>query len=263
MNWNSAFLVVAAVALSVPAGLKAQRGYPGAAGSGYHGTHPAGSVPAARPATANAGARPYGLRTDIPTPIGLNPPAASYTGILPGAYKPSGYGAGHYGRGGIGAFGAAPLYYPYLGYGPSLNTFPAYNETIDPNAQAYGMAQDALGEQIRQLTAEVDSMKRQLDTPPAPYPPPSVPQTPPAMAPVPEDASTQSQPAIAVVLKNGQRLSVQSYAVMNGFLWDFSKQPVRKIPVPNINVSESTKATEANGAEFPDLSSAARVSVSH
>ena len=58
-------------------------------------------------------------------------------------------------------------------------------------------------------------------------------------------------------------MSIQSYAIMNGFLWDFSKQPARKIPVSNIDIPESTKATEANGTEFPDLSSASRVSVSH
>jgi hypothetical protein len=263
MNSKSVFIAFAAIVLSIPVGLKAQHGNAGVAGSGFHGNHAAGSVPAARPPTPNAGARPFRLRTDIPTPVGLNPPAASYTGILPGAYKSSSYGAGRYGRGGGGALIGAPFYYPYLGYGPSLNTFPSYNETVDPNAQAFGMAQDALGEQIRQLTAEVASMKQQLNVPPAPYEPPSVPQTPPAMAPGGEDAGTASQPAIAVVLKNGQRLSVQSYAVMNGFLWDFSKQPVRKIPVSNIDVSASTKATEANGAEFPDLSSASRVSVSH
>jgi hypothetical protein len=156
---------------------------------------------------------------------------------------------------------AAPFYYPYLGYDPSLNTFPSYNETIDPNAQAFAAAQESLGEQLRQMSAELDSVKRQLNAAPAPYPAPP----PPAMAaPAPEETgSASSQPPIAVVLKDGKRLSVQSYAVMNGFLWDFSKQPVRKIPVSNIDVAESVKASEANGTEFPDLSSASHVGVSH
>jgi hypothetical protein len=155
----------------------------------------------------------------------------------------------------------APYYYPYLGYDPSLNTFPSYNETIDPNAQAFAAAQDSLGEQIRQLTAELDSVKRQVSAPPTPYAPPP----PPAIAPPAsqETGAAASEPPIAVVLKDGQHLSVRSYAVMNGFLWDFSKQPVRKIPVSNIDVSASVKASEANGTEFPDLGSASRVSVSH
>jgi len=213
--------------------------------------------------TPNVAGRPYGLRTDIPTPIGLNPPAASYTGILPGAYKPHNNIGGHYGYGrgvGGGAFIASPFYYPYLGYDSSLNTFPSYSETIDPNAQAFAAAQDSLGEQIRQLAAELDSVKRQVNVPPAPYGAP----LPGVAAPAPrETAEAASQPPIAVVLKDGQQLSVQSYAVMNGFLWDFSKQPVRKIPVSNIDVGASVKASEAGGTEFPDLGSASRVSVSH
>jgi len=261
MNLKSAYLAITVMVLSMPVDLKAQYPHAGVAGSGSYRTHGPGSVPAPRPAIPR-GAGPYGLRTDIPTPIGLNPPAASYTGILPGAFK-SANGAGRYGRAGFGGFVGAPLYLPYLGYDPSLNTFPSYDQTFDPNAQAFGMAQDALGEQIRQLTAEVDSMKRQLNAPPAPYPPPPVPQAPSAIAPPAQDAGATSQPSIAVVLKNGQRMSIQSYAIMNGFLWDFSKQPARKIPVSNIDIPESTKATEANGTEFPDLSSASRVSVSH
>jgi hypothetical protein len=261
MNSKFAFLAITVMVLSMPIGSKAQHSHAGVAGSGSYRTHGPGSFPAARPAIPR-GTGPYGLRTDIPTPVGLNPPAASYTGILPGAFKSSN-GAGRYGRGGVGGFIGAPLYLPSLGYDPSLNTFPSYDQTVDPNAQAFGMAQDALGEQIRQLTAEVDSMKRQLNTPPASYVPPAVPQAPAAMAPAPQDAGTTSQPSIALVLKNGQRMSIQSYAIMNGFLWDFSKQPVRKIPVSNIDIPESTKATEANGTEFPDVSSASRVSISH
>jgi hypothetical protein len=183
---------------------------------------------------------------------------------LPGAYKPQANAGGHHGRGvGGGALIAAPLYYPYLGFDQSVNTFPSYNQTIDPNAQAFAAAQESLGEQLRQLTAELDSLKQQVNTPPAPAAAPGVPQAPSPMAAASEEASTPSQPPIAVVLKDGQRLSVQSYAVMNGFLWDFSRQPVRKIPVSNIDLGESVKATEANGTEFPDLSSASRVSVSH
>jgi len=190
----------------------------------------------------------------------LNPPAASYTGILPGAYKQPFYGGGHYNRG--GALLAAPLYYPYLGYGASLNTFPSYNETVDPNAQAFAAAQESLGEQIRQLAAELDSVKRQVNTPASPVSP-ALPPVPPPMPPMAGEAASSGQPPVAVILKSGQHYSVQSYAVMNGFFWDFSKQPVRKIPLSSIDVPASVKATEANGTEFPDLSSGSQVKVSH
>src|SRR5947209_15657709 len=107
MSRKSASLLLATVVLLGPANSMAQRGQAGVAGPCVHyGTH-SGSVPAARPATPNLGGRPYPIRTDIPTPIGLNPPAASYTGILPGAYKQQINTGGHYGRGG-GALLAAP-----------------------------------------------------------------------------------------------------------------------------------------------------------
>lgn len=268
MSSKSASLLLATAVLLGPVDLMAQRGHGGVGRTGVHGGSYSGSVPAAhsvpaaRPATPNLGGRPFPIRTDIPTPIGLNAPAASYTGILPGAYKSQVHTGGHYGRGG-GALIAPPLYYPYLGFDPSLNTFPSYSETIDPNAQAFAAAQESLGQQIQQLTAELDSVKRQMSAP-APFAPPPVPPNPPATAPDSDATdSTSQQPPVAVVLKNGQRLSVQSYAVMNGMLWDFSRQPVRKIPVSSIDVPESVKASEANGTEFPDLSSAARANGSH
>jgi len=263
MSSKFASLLFATAVLLLPLDLMAQRGQGGYAAPGVHnGAYPS-SVPAARPVGPNIGGRPYPLRTDLPPPTGLIPPAAAYTGISPGAYKYQGSFGGRYGHGGGGALLAAPLYYPYLGYGSSLNTFPAYNEQIDPNAQAFAAAQESLGEQIRQLSAELDSVKRQVVPPPAPPVAPAAPQPPPAMAPYAGDPGAASQPAIVVVLKNGQRLPVQSYAVMNGLIWDFSKQPVRKIPVSNIDIAESVKASEANGTEFPDLSSASHVSVSH
>jgi hypothetical protein len=263
MSSRSASLLLATAVLLLPVDVMAQRGHGGFASHGIqNGAYP-GSVPAARPIGPNIGGRPYPLRTDLPPPTGLIPPAAAYTGISPGAYKfQAGFG-GHYGRGGGGALLAAPFYYPYLGYGSSLNTFPGYNEQIDPNAQAFAAAQDSLGEQIRQLSEELDSVRRQVVTPPTPPVAPATPQPPPAMVPYGGDPASASQPPIVVVLKNGQRLPVQSYAVMNGLIWDFSKQPVRKIPVSTVDIAESVKASEANGTEFPDLSSASRVSVSH
>ncbi|MFL6447790.1 MAG: hypothetical protein ACJ746_08895 [Bryobacteraceae bacterium] len=254
MRSRSASLLITAVTLLTPVVVNAQRGQGGTAGGGFHGGVYHGSASVARPATPNLGGRPYGIRTDIPTPIGLNPPAASYTGILPGAFKPEFNIGGRHNRGGGGALIGAPLYYPYLGSDTSLNTFPSYSETIDPNAQAFAAAQESLGEQIRQLTAELDSVKRQVNGPP-PVAAPGMPETPAVSSPTPRATDATSQPPLAVVLKNGQSLSVQSYAVMNGFFWDFSKQPVRKIPLSSIDVPASVKASEANGTEFPDLSS--------
>src|SRR4051812_3893540 len=202
MRSNFASLLLATAMLLLPVDVMAQRGQGGVATHGIHnGAYPS-SVPVPRPIGPNIGGRPYPLRTDIPPPTGLIPPAAAYTGISPGAYRYQGNLGGHYGRGGGGALLAAPVYYPYLGYDSSLNTFPGYNEQIDPNAQAFAAAQESLGEQIRQLSAELDSVKRQFVTPPAPPVAPAVPQPPPAMVPYGGDPGAASQPPIVVVLKN-------------------------------------------------------------
>ncbi|MFL6416545.1 MAG: hypothetical protein ACJ74Y_12855, partial [Bryobacteraceae bacterium] len=69
MTVKSASLVLATVALLMPLGLRAQHGHNGVAGSGIRPGAYSGSVPGARPVNPNLGSLPYGLRTDIPTPI--------------------------------------------------------------------------------------------------------------------------------------------------------------------------------------------------
>jgi hypothetical protein len=60
---------------------------------------------------------------------------------------------------------------------------------------------------------------------------------------------------VTLVLRDGQRLSVENYAVMNQTFWNFSKRPAQRIPISSIDVAASTKATEAEGGEFPQLGS--------
>ncbi len=95
-------------------------------------------------------------------------------------------------------------------------------------------AQESLGEQLRQLTAELDSVKRQVNAPPAPYAPPPPPGI--AAAAPEETGAAASQPPIAVVLKDGQQPFGPELRRHERLFWDFSKQPVRKIPVSNIDV---------------------------
>jgi len=100
------------------------------------------------------------------------------------------------------------------------------------------MAENRLGEQIQRLTAEIEELRnaQQSDYSSASEAPPM----PPA-------------PPIVLVLRDGQQLKTDNYAVMNNTLWDFSKQPARRIPLSSINVPASEKASEANGAEFPQI----------
>lgn len=86
--------------------------------------------------------------------------------------------------------------------------------------------------------------------PPAPAVPPSEYREP-AGAAQPEPVVIQ--PPITIVLQNGQKFVVQNYAVMDATLWDFSKPVTRKIPLATIDVSASARATNAAGAEFPEL----------
>lgn len=117
---------------------------------------------------------------------------------------------------------------------------------------------------------------------PAPYPAPSYdedgpgPQSPYAMAPplrgpsprtyavppvpyaatpdeaAPAETSTPEAP-ITVVLRDGRSFQTQSYAVMGGTLWDLSKPTPHKVPLSDIDVPASQKATDASGGEFPSV----------
>ena len=224
-------------------------GHTGVAGPGFAPGAQRGAVAASpnivqRPGL-NLGGRPYPIRTDIPAPVGLNPPASAYTGILPGGLK-SVNGYRGYGSRGFPIFAAAPLFWsPYID--PGFSSFGDYNGAppIDPNAQALADSQESLAQQIQQLTAEVQSLKnsgQQQQLPPAP-----------ASAVAERRPPT---PPVTLILRDGQQLTVESYAIMNQTFWNFSKRPVQKIPISNIDIAASTKATEANGGEFPQISSA-------
>lgn len=93
------------------------------------------------------------------------------------------------------------------------------------------------------------------DLPPSPYAPPLYRRQ--MQAAPQEDEQSTPQPPVTVVLRDGKSFQTQSYAVMNGTLWDFSKPNPRKVPVAAIDIAASQKATDAAGGEFPDLSSGA------
>jgi len=188
------------------------------------------------------GGRPYPVRTDIPTPIGLNPPAAAYTGILPGALN-SGPKSGR----GFRGYGLVGPFFPFSNVGYLPNTAPPYIPDIpfDPNAPAIAAAQQAMADQIARLSAQLEEIKVNQSQPP--------PTTGAPAAAAPEPLPPEIP--LTLVLRDGKQLTVKSYAVMNGMLWDLSKQPVRKIPVTNIDIAASTKATEENGGEFPQIKS--------
>jgi hypothetical protein len=160
-----------------------------------------------------------------------------------GSYR----GRGTYNRHLPFAYFFAPYYYPFLDYDTDTDEYPPYDPSRDANAQGALMAESALGEQIQRLSAEVEELKSAQQPVPPAYSAPS--------APAPnQEAQAPASPPITLVLRNGQQLRVQNYAVMDHVFWDFTKEPARKIPISSIDIAASTKATEASGAEFPELS---------
>lgn len=223
------------LALVVPAALLAQHGFvSGRQGVGTaHGFSAGSGHPFAAP---RIGTAPFGLRS---------PAFAGYTGILPGALRSRGaygYRGRDFRRVPYGYF-FAPYYYPFLDYANSAypDYGPGFDAPADPESQGGLMPENVLGDQINRLGAEVEQLKY------------GQPPQPPAL-----QAQEQPQPPpppVMLVLRNGQQLKVENYAVMDQTFWDFSSQPTKKIPIANIDIAASAKATAVGGGEFPQLES--------
>lgn len=172
----------------------------------------------------------------------LYPPLAGGTPGQHGHGQKSGRPGQRVGRGVYGL--PLPFYgLPYLA--------PPDNGTYEESAAASELPAQAedtgLGDQVRQLSQQLADLQNQLGRKAEPDSLGS-PETPPA-----EDAPPA--PPVTVVLRDGKTLQVQSYAVMGGVFWDLSSQPGRQIPIANIDVPASAKASEASGAEFPAIRS--------
>lgn len=139
----------------------------------------------------------------------------------------------------------APYYYPLFDWsgGTDYSAAPPSDDSsygpeygLDPATDAMMRNQAAIGQQVQRLTDQVNGMMYGQ-----PYQQQAaVPQQPP---PIP----------LTLVLRNGEQLQVQNYAVTENTFWDFTQRGTRKIPLSNIDVAASTKATQANGGEFPQL----------
>ena len=247
MPWKPEAVLFATVLLACPAAMSAQ------AGRGAS----AAPVAVPRSSVQNLGGRPYPVRTDLPAPTGLIAPAASYTGISPGALRSTGRSRVRYGGLGYGGLG-----YGYYGGLPYLDDafssgFPGYNDqAADETSRAQVQAQNAVARQLELMNRQIRQL--QDDQAQGAYPPPPY-----AMSPQPAPSLPSSQPApadspappIVLVLQDGKHIALQSYAVMNGTIWDFTKQPTRKIALSTVDIAASERATAASGAEFPSLTS--------
>jgi hypothetical protein len=210
----------------------------GGGGGGHHGGGFSGGY-AARPPSSGFNSFSSG-RAAAPS-TAYQPRGYAYGSANRGAYNYStglnrtlgqrygyGYGRryGYYGLGYYPVFGYGnswydPSYYaPYDQYAP-YEEYPQYGLTQDPNVEVMGNPYAQQG----------------------PYymPPPPV-----------DDPPAPPTAPIIVVLKNGQRIQMQSYGIMNGLFWDFSRPNSQRIPMASIDVAASVRATQAVGGSFPE-----------
>lgn len=199
-----------------------------AIGAGALTTHPSAAAHSTAPAVGRSGYLGAGTYAR----------SGTYSG-----YRSGNYYGGSYRRLPRSYF-IAPYYYPFYDYGggtdysaaPPADNYdygPDYGPP-DPSMDPVMANQAALGQQVQRLTDQVNSMM--YGQPPqqqAAVQPPAVPLT--------------------LVLRNGEHLQVQNYAVTNNTFWDFSQRGTRKIPMSNIDLAASEKATQASGGEFPQL----------
>ncbi len=223
MRWLTRALLLGTLAAAVASNLPAQRG-------GGRG----GSVPLPSSTALGAGALNFG-------------PSSTARSTLPARGTISRSGRVTYGRTTYGrtsrlplAYWLTPYYFPFDNGDASYGGGPDYDASVDPNQQAAMMAQNALVNQVQRLSAQVAQMQSGQQTQMQQY---AMQQEPPPPPQVP----------VTLVLRDGQRLEVQNYAVMDQTFWDFTLQPVRKIPLSSIDVAASAKATQAKGGEFPQL----------
>ncbi len=232
-----------------------------------HGYPSGGAFPAGvtrSPYAASGGAFPAGVHSSPYVPLRSSPRfgTGAYPGIhnghgawrdgsrrgrlnygVPFAYfAPYGYlGTPFYGDYDNGFVDSTPYDSGYgTGYNPGVpNGGDAYNGNVPPpyvEQQPYP-EQAPYGPSARDPYAQYPIPLRVPDAQPAPTVSEPVPPSPP----------------ISLVLKNGETRQVPSYAIVGDTFWDLSSHPPRKIPLSSIDVEASTKATEAAGAEFPDI----------
>ena len=243
----------AAALLGAASVILAQHAGGGHASSFGHGSFSSGSY--SRTSSPSA----HSIYPTVSVPVGgatgINPgalPTGPYrSGVYrSGPYRPVGSGVYRGGRYGLAYYPYYPLFDDYddYGYGSYNNGYQGYPAS-DPATQTANVTANMLGEQVERLSAEVEALRDQREQDyAAPMPRPRY-NAPPMMQ---EDQTPTSAP-LDLILRDGKRLKINSYAVMGQEIWDFSSQPVKKIPLANVDVAASRKATEAGGGEFPEL----------
>jgi hypothetical protein len=233
MHVQRALLITIGLGLIASQALLAQRGSAGpitlpsstALGAGALTTHPSSTARSTGPAVTHSGylgGGGYGYASGY---RGANHSDHSYH-RLPRSYF------------------IAPYYYPVFDSsgGTDVSVAPPEDRGVDygpdPATDAMLQNQAALGQQVQRLTDQLNNLMAG--------------QQQPTYAPQPAAPQPQQVP-LTLVLRSGEHLQITNYAITNNTLWDFGQRSTRKIPLSNIDLAASEKATEAAGGEFPDL----------
>ena len=255
------------LALSAASFLAAQRGggghgggghFGGGGGGGFHAS-PGAAAPAAR-SFSGGGYSGGGYSSSYRAVV----PPASYGGHLtfstpgmPGTY-------GNYSR--YGQVGARPplrppirrpIGYPYYGFG----LYPYLGLGYYGDGYGYDPYYDS-GSGVPYQDQYAPQYQPMMD-PGAGYPPPDAAYPPVPYAPYPDQQQPLTQGVISepeapsvpitIILKTGQKLIVQNYAIVNGMFWDFTKPNGKRFPMASIDVAASAKATDEAGGAFPEV----------
>ncbi len=214
----------------------------GHSSGGHASSYSSGSRAGFSPVSSS---RTQGTSAIRPRPIGV----AGYTGY-PGINR--GALNGGYGRGYRGGFYYLPWNFGDYDNGYGYDNAPyAYNQdSQDYGDQTAAVTGNMLGEQVAQLSSEVQALQNERDVP---YAAPGIIRPPYNAPPAMAEDETPSSPPVTLVLRDGKQVQLKSYAVMGQTIWDFSAQPAKRIALASVDLGASRAATEASGGEFPEI----------
>src|SRR5215475_9220792 len=128
------------------------------------------------------------------------------------------------------------FYSPYL-YDTPYYTSPDYlGQTYVPPEVSQNEAE--LSYQVQQLSQEVQQLRDQqaLASQPSPPPAPAVPEPPPTPT--------------TLVFRDGHRLSIMNYAIVEETLWVLDENRSDKIPLSDLNLEATEKENRSHGVRF-------------
>jgi hypothetical protein len=139
---------------------------------------------------------------------------------------------------------------PFFGFSPFFSSFYSpyfYDTPYYPSPDYLGQTyippevsqnEADLSYQVQQLSQEVEQLRDQqaLASQPSPPPAPAVPEPPPTPT--------------TLVFRDGHRLSIMNYAIVEDMLWVLDENRSDKIPLSDLNLEATEKENRSHGVRF-------------